>query len=674
MNSVASCPRDDQVVAFHQGRLTEGEMVEVLEHAESCSTCADRLGRMGETADSLVMRLKRSAQRAPFPEERDCRELEIAALALDETISRDREGCAIAARPLTLPMMLGPYEVRMRIDGGGMGDVYEAWHTRLKKLVAIKVLTPERANHLASIARFQREMEASGLVGDHAHVVRVMDANEHHGVHYLALELIRGRDLSELAARLGPLPIADACELMRQAAIGLAHLHDRGVIHRDFKPSNIMVTPEGAVKILDLGLAMLPRDTLEFDETLTDAWTVMGTADYMAPEQIFDAHRVTAAADLYSLGCTLFRLLAGRAPFEEPQYAARAQKFKAQTMIDPPKLNQFRPDAPRELIDLVARLLAKSPNDRAGEAAHVALDLARFAGDADIPALMKRCDGRVEAARLMFQDTPPNPVAATTALPRSRRRHWRRSIAAIAVGVVAIMLGGGIALHGVPGDRNSIEKDDPIEPGQWNSAFRKDPTPLIWDIPVNGSDFKLDKQRQILNVAYHGNVTMLSCGKIDWDDGYSLEVGIKPVGGWGQPLGIFFGYKEWDDQGDHFYQCQVIRLVPFHLENPDTAFRLERYKIVARNQTPRSISIGNYALIPWPRDQQVQLSMTYSRQRHGLIDVKWGAIDGANLARPDGNALFNHEDYQGQFGIWQHTNAVTYYDYRFLLSKEKDEK
>ena len=671
MSHVASCPRDEQVVAFHQGRLSEAEMVEVLEHVETCSTCADRFGRLGETPDSFMVHLKRSAQRPPFPEEHDCRALELAALAFEETVSREADLSSARLPPPAPPIMLGPYEVRGRIDGGGMGDVYQAWHTKLKKVVALKLLTPDRARHPAAIARFQREMEASGLVGDHPNVVRATDANEDRGIHYLAMDLIPGRDLSDLSGRVGMLSVADACELMRQAALGLAHLHRHGVIHRDFKPSNIMVTPDGAVKILDLGLAILPRDRPSIDDTLTDAWTVMGTADYMAPEQIFDSHHVTPAADLYSLGCALFRLLAGRAPFEELQYAVRPQKFKAHAMVEAPRLDRFRADAPPELTELLAKLLSKSPGERPASAEAVALELQRFTAGADLPALMRRCESSQSQLEAVFQETPPNPVSPTVTL-RGRRRTKRR-IAAVAIAIGLLPVAVGIAVRGVPWNSRTVETPEPLEPGRWYSAFRNEPQRLGWDNLLNGSDFKLNRDLETLNVSFRGTVAMLGCGRIDWRDGYSLEVGIDPIKNWGEPIGIFFGYNERRENGDHYYEYQTIQLEPYHLEkNREAAFRLARTKVWGKNDIPRTKHLGLSDTIPWPDKGEIRLSMKYLRLHKGIVEITWGNRKAVNLVRPETNAGLKHEDYLGQFGIYQRNDAVTYRGFRFALANEGD--
>ena len=193
-----------------------------------------------------------------------------------------------------------------------MGTVYKALHTKLDRAVALKVLARGRVEDGRAIARFEREMKAIGRL-DHPQIVRADDAREIDGHPVLIMEYVEGLDLARLVNRVGRLRVAAACELARQAAVGLQYVHEHGLVHRDIKPSNLMLTPRGEVKILDLGLARLHRQRGGSDE-MTGTGLTMGTADYMAPEQASDSHSVDIRADIYSLGCTLFKLLSGRRP------------------------------------------------------------------------------------------------------------------------------------------------------------------------------------------------------------------------------------------------------------------------------------------------------------------------------------------------------------------------
>jgi serine/threonine protein kinase len=212
---------------------------------------------------------------------------------------------------------LGEYELLEPLGQGGMGQVWKARHRKLGKLVAVKLIRPDQEKSHQAVLRFAREMRALGSLS-HPQVVEASDAGESDGVVYLVMQLIEGEDLANYVRERGPLPVADACELARQVAVGLAYLHGRGLVHRDLKPSNLMRTPAGEVKILDFGLARWQRpESAENTDGLTAPSDGLGTPDYVAPEQTLHAASVDIRADLYALGCTLVFLLTGKAPFED---------------------------------------------------------------------------------------------------------------------------------------------------------------------------------------------------------------------------------------------------------------------------------------------------------------------------------------------------------------------
>jgi serine/threonine protein kinase len=238
-----------------------------------------------------------------------------------------------------------------------------------------------------AIARFEREMRAVGRL-DHANIVRALHAGEDGDTPYLVVEYVDGLNLADLVARLGVLPIADACELVRQAAaVGLQHAYENGLVHRDIKPSNLMLTRDGTLKILDLGLALLQTDAPHGAE-MTGAGTAMGTADYMAPEQVTDSHSVDIRSDLYSLGCTLYKLLSGRAPFVGPEYKNEMTKMMAHVQQTPRPITSLRTDVPPDLAAVVERMMAKDPGQRYATPADVAAALASFAVGANLRSLL----------------------------------------------------------------------------------------------------------------------------------------------------------------------------------------------------------------------------------------------------------------------------------------------
>ncbi len=220
-------------------------------------------------------------------------------------------------------LILGNYTLIDKIGAGGMGQVFKAEHRRMKRLVAIKMLPKAMLKDAAAAARFQREVEAAAKLR-HTNIVAADDADEANGVHFLVMEYVEGSDLSALVKKNGPFPVAKAINYILQAARGLEFAHKKGVIHRDIKPANLLLDNEGVVKILDMGLARISGDgNAATQAELTGTGAVMGTVDYMAPEQGLSTKHADARADIYSLGCSLHFLLIGKPTFDGETVTAK---------------------------------------------------------------------------------------------------------------------------------------------------------------------------------------------------------------------------------------------------------------------------------------------------------------------------------------------------------------
>lgn len=282
-------------------------------------------------------------------------------------------------------LQFGPFVLLDKLGEGGMGKVYRARRCSDGAIFALKVVRPHLLAHPSIRRRYEREV-AAALSLNHPHIVRVYEAGQYEGRHYLAMEFIDGIDLSRLGKEYRPLAIPEACEYIRQAALGLQHAHERGFVHRDIKPSNIIVAGErhlpqavepAVAKILDMGLVRAVGAAEEGLEPLelTREGTVVGTPEYMAPEQAKNSRNVDPRADLYSLGCTLYFLLTGRPPFAE----GTAIEKILQHQLDPvPPVRHFRPDVPPEVERFLLRLLAKRPEDRPASALEVAQELEKW--------------------------------------------------------------------------------------------------------------------------------------------------------------------------------------------------------------------------------------------------------------------------------------------------------
>jgi serine/threonine protein kinase len=288
----------------------------------------------------------------------------------------------ILARGKGGALILGNYVILEKLGQGGMGTVFKARHRRMNRLVALKVLPAALANVPEAIARFQREVQAAATL-HHPNIAIAHDADEAAGVHFLVMEFVDGPTLAAYVKASGPLPLAAAVRLAAQTARGLAAAHAAGIVHRDVKPSNLMVNRQGQLKILDLGLAQFHGEqrTTEDGSDVTRTGSVMGTVDYMAPEQARDSKSVDHRADMYSLGCTLY-FLANGAPPAPPGSAA--EKLLWHQTIQPPPLDSVCPHAPPRLTELVARLVAKDPEDRPATMDEIAAELEACA--AEFPA------------------------------------------------------------------------------------------------------------------------------------------------------------------------------------------------------------------------------------------------------------------------------------------------
>jgi serine/threonine protein kinase len=314
-------------------------------------------------------------------------------------------------------LLLGNYLISDKIGAGGMGQVFKARHKRMDRLVAIKLLPPEVNKDEAAIQRFHREVKAAAKL-THPNIVIAYDADEAPGgIHFLVMEYVEGRDLAQVANSTTHLPVDSVLNYIVQAARGLAFAHENGVVHRDIKPANLLLDAKGTVKILDMGLARIHDAAVQAaKDGLTKSGDVMGTVDYMAPEQAFDTHKADGRADIYSLGCTMYRLLTKANLYEAESLV---QKLMAHQSKPIPSLRQQRPDVSAELEAAFQRMVAKSAEDRfqtMGEV-NAALEPLLGASSSSTP-VKKEPDSKIKAffRGLTGGSTKPGNDAPTSAL------------------------------------------------------------------------------------------------------------------------------------------------------------------------------------------------------------------------------------------------------------------
>jgi eukaryotic-like serine/threonine-protein kinase len=300
-----------------------------------------------------------------------------------ETLARDlvqrRVLTALQVRRLWsgrgVDLVLNQYLLLDRIGEGGMGEVFRARHTRLDRDVALKVMKKEKMANPEAVRRFRREIRAAAALA-HENVVRAYDADQSGDIHYFAMEFVDGTTLDRMVREKGPLPVPDACDYIRQAALGLQHAYERGLTHRDVKPANLLLDKSGVVKISDLGLVLIgDPDTGEPGSRITKEGLTVGTPDYVAPEQARNPRAADVRADIYALGCTLYYLLQGDVPF--PGGTATEKMLRhAREPVPAPTREGIHPG----VLAILASMTAKKPEQRYSTPAEVAAVLAPYAG------------------------------------------------------------------------------------------------------------------------------------------------------------------------------------------------------------------------------------------------------------------------------------------------------
>jgi formylglycine-generating enzyme required for sulfatase activity len=411
-----SCPQVEALRDSLMGKLPAEEAEALLDHLDRCRDCQAKLQTVSDADETLIDCLRQPQVRDELWDEPHCQEAVARAKEVGEGPPTRDLGARKGQPEPEIIGELGEYQVLEKLAEGGMGTVYKALHTKLGREVALKVLPTAGSGSEQAIARFEREMKAvAGL--DHPHIVRALDAREVEGTRFLVLEYIDGADLSRLVRSRGPLPVVEACRLVLQAAVGLQYAHEHELIHRDVKPSNLIVDQQGRLKILDLGLARF-RPAEPTDDEMTRSGQTMGTAEYMAPEQASDTHAVDARADVYGLGCALYYLLVGHAPYPgETAY----QIIKAHHESPIPSLRAERPDVPERLDRVFQRMVAKTPAERHASMSEVVADL-------------EECLAEAEA---LEGSTDPTKAAAAGPEPKWRKP---RVVALLAVGALAVLV------------------------------------------------------------------------------------------------------------------------------------------------------------------------------------------------------------------------------------------
>lgn len=473
MTMATLCPSPDVLRALSLGNLSQTESDDLFDHVKSCDECQAELDTIHSNSDSLIEQLRSPDELRTYQIEPNCQSAVARALGALAQVDRALDN----ADHSHLPPRLGEYVIERRLGSGGMGSVYLGRHTKLGREVAIKILAQHRWHDPRFAERFEAEIKAIGRLA-HPNIVSAYDAREVDGMAVLITEYVDGYDLGALLKRTGPMSIADACEIVRQTAMALDYTHSQGFVHRDVKPSNIMLSRLGHVKLLDLGLARLQFQN-DQQPGLTGTGQALGTADYIAPEQVIDGRSVDTRADIYSLGCTLFKLLTGFAPFETKQHSTAFAKMTAHVSTPAPNIGSILPSLPAKLQQLIGSMMAKSPEKRPQRLVDVMDELASFTSSANLSELVRCAATQEGIADEPIDDARPSNVAAHPQTSTARRFPWR---VLIATGFISAFLGfllgviitikyadGTIVKHQVP-DGSDVtiaqEKSDVASEGQ----------------------------------------------------------------------------------------------------------------------------------------------------------------------------------------------------------------
>lgn len=365
MPAQSTHPSRDELSAYSLGQLPQDQAVLIDSHISECEPCCETMIEL--SSEDTFIGLLQEARHLPA----------------DQDGFPSQPPSSLTAVPA--PLAEHPrYEIFGLIGRGGMGDVYKARHRKMERTVALKVINRQLVQKAEAVERFHREVKAAAQLS-HPNIVTAHDADQAGDFHFMVMEYVGGVDLSQTVKDRGALPVAEACDYIRQAAIGLQHAHECGMVHRDIKPHNLMVTSDGTVKILDFGLAALApeaiadADTGEARGDLTAAGAIMGTPDFISPEQADDARKADIRSDIYSLGATLFFVLTGRPLFTEGDVA---RKLRSHAEVEPETLDAVLGDVPDGLASIVSRMIAKDPDARFQTAAEVATALQPYCRDA----------------------------------------------------------------------------------------------------------------------------------------------------------------------------------------------------------------------------------------------------------------------------------------------------
>lgn len=683
VDAVVACPSEETLRCLISNATQETNSTDLQSHMANCPTCLNRIAAWDEQLqfEPLMHAVERS---------------DIVVQPASENPASNEAESVTKILAAAVVRKVGQYELLRKIGTGGGGDVFEARHTLLKKRVAIKLLKEKHSGDKIARQRFFREIESIGKLDD-PHIVRPYDAGEADGAIYLAMELV---NVESLARRLGPMPIAGSCEIIRQAALGLQHVHECGLVHRDLKPSNLLMSENG-VKISDMGLALLSRSE-PIDERLTSEHTVLGTADYMAPEQAEGSHDVDIRADVYSLGCTLFRLLAGHPPFVMPESSSLVKKMWAHASYPIPNIRQIRPDVPPELANIVTKLMAKDRHDRFAEPSDLAEALIPFCVSQNIQSLIRQSpigplNLRRDSTALDPTDSLSNPAAARRATAVQPQSAGARRTPAIAAAVVIVCVLAALGRRGSHEENHANKAEEPhaklgrsdssntlplkssplpsiplvhdlktekdqlaviaIPPNrvtrQWQAVFGIRPADVIWPGRTGMGGWRLDDDQHALVIHTNRTIRLVQLGELHPGAIGKVRLGVDvSIPSEKGSFGFFLGYRQHPDDHRRAAEFQVVEVL--WLKNVNSMRRVTVRRclcsINSENGAVNSertdfVGHGMPALLD-------KFRMEIHVENDRIANFTFAGLDCPELCTEQLNSQFLLDDYCGAFGVF----------------------
>lgn len=661
------CPSPIALLAFLNAELPTSESTAVSTHLDQCTSCQELTNGLSDD-----------------PELRQWNELYLSQSPVP-SIDQSKDGKSVGpvrtapsqngrtdSKRITRLGQLDIYE--SPIGHGGMSLVFKAFHRKLKRFAAFKVLLPQRTTDRTALKRFNQEMALVGNL-NHPNIVRAFDAGEINSLSYFVTEYIDGPCLAHMIQSQGQLSVPVSCEIARQIALALEHVHQRGLVHRDVKPSNILLTGEGTAKLADLGISCF-ADPLPNETKLTSTGVVPGTVDYLPPEQATKKSLVDGRSDLYSLGCTLYHCIVGKPPFSGSRYDTDWKKLAAHANVSPAPIRNFRDDVPQDVIDLIDRLLDKVPVRRAAGSGAVAKDLQRWSSPDELTSMLQSTDwlppetmqsaGTAELAQEV--------IAKLRKQSSARRGRWL-SLATVAGLLVAVAVVVVFITH-VPNNQTprvqtpaaNVPFRD-LTPGEivdkkWYSLLNTAPEKLWWDEGSRKWPYSFDPKAEQVHFETFG-LGMLELGNTHRKKNYTLRIDISQTNPGGK-VGMFHGYhrvadNQWRFQLLHFQS----RTDP--ADKTKIEIRLYRSIITVTKNEAGGISLSPFLITSVPVKQPDRRAMTLQIDviDANITNIRWGGSSDRlkvlwTIGMTPSLKEITPDDYSGSFGIYSFYGTATF--------------